>query len=151
MLKLKIPPLLYMFMMAVVMWLLDQYLPIYNLIASPWNMLGLVFITLAIVVDGVLLLQFFHINTSINPLHPDRVNSLVVTGLYRWSRNPMYLGFLLVLFGWATVLASVSPFIVLPLFMIILTVQQIIPEEIILEQKFGQEYRDYKSAVRRWI
>lgn len=151
MLKLKIPPLLYMFMMAVVMWLLDQYLPIYNLIASPWNMLGLVFITLAIVADGVLLLQFFHINTSISPLHPDRVNSLVVTGLYRWSRNPMYLGFLLVLFGWATVLASVSPFIVLPLFMIILTVQQIIPEEIILEQKFGQEYRDYKSAVRRWI
>lgn len=71
--------------------------------------------------------------------------------MYRLTRNPMYLGLLLVLVGWAIVLGSVSSFIVLPLFVVILTVQQIIPEEKVLEQKFGQQYRDYKQSVRRWL
>ncbi|MDB2705302.1 isoprenylcysteine carboxylmethyltransferase family protein [Pseudomonadota bacterium] len=151
MLKLKIPPPVYMLFMAGMMWLLDRYLPINEFISKPWDRLGFGIILLAIVTDGLSLLHFFRVRTSINPLYPEKANSLVTTGLYQWTRNPMYLGLLLVLLGWAIVLGSASPFIVLPIFTVVLTIQQIIPEEIVLEHKFGKSYRDYKQTVRRWF
>jgi len=58
---------------------------------------------------------------------------------------------LLVLTGWGIILGSLMPFFVLPIFITILTIEQIIPEEHILEQKFGQQYRDYKASVNRWL
>lgn len=151
MLKLKIPPPVYMLMMAGLMWLLNHFLPIAYIVTAPWHQFGFLVILIALFTDGFSLMQFFRAHTSINPLHPEKANRLVITGMYRLTRNPMYLGLLLVLVGWAIVLGSVSSFIVLPLFVVILTVQQIIPEEKVLEQKFGQQYRDYKQSVRRWL
>ncbi|NOQ94961.1 MAG: DUF1295 domain-containing protein [Methylophaga sp.] len=151
MLKLRIPPPIYMLMMAGLMWLLSHFLPIAQIVTAPWNQFGFLMMFIALFTDGVSLIQFFRVHTSINPLHPEKANTLVVTGMYRLTRNPMYLGLLLLLIGWAMVLGSASSFIVLPLFVVILTVQQIIPEEEVLEQKFGQQYRDYKQSVRRWL
>ena len=63
----------------------------------------------------------------------------------------MYLGMLSILLGVAFLLGSLSPFIGLPLFVLLITTQQIIPEEMTLTNKFGQEYLDYKHRVRRWL
>jgi len=149
--KLKIPPPVYMLFVAGMMWLLDCYLPINDFISMPWNRLGYGIILLAIVTDGISLVQFFRVRTSINPLQPEKANKLLTTGLYQWTRNPMYLGLLLVLLGWAIVLGSISPFIALPIFTVVLTIQQIIPEERVLEYKFGKSYREYRQSVRRWF
>ncbi len=151
MLRLKIPPPVYMLFTGSVMWLLDHYFPLLTIIPSPWNLLGLVLIVVALLTDGASLLQFIRAHTTINPLHPEKTKHLVTTGPYSYTRNPMYLGLLILLAGWGIWLGSLTPFFMLPVFAWLLTSQQIIPEERILEQKFGQAYRDYKSRVRRWF
>lgn len=151
MLKLKIPPPIYMLLAAGLMWLLDKHLPVIDLLSSPWNQLGFVFIAAAAFLDGGAVLQFFRTHTTINPLRPENAEKLVITGMYRYSRNPMYVGLLFLLIGWAILLGSLSPLILLPLFIIIMNRQQIIPEEEILESKFGQPYKDYKYSVNRWL
>lgn len=133
------------------MWLLDKYIPLYQWLEKPSNQLSLIFIGVAFTLDGWSLWLFFRAKTTFNPMNPSNTSHLVITGLYRISRNPMYLGLLLMLIGWALYLGSVSPLLVLPLFVWLLTKMQIEPEEEILIQKFGQEYKDYQRRVRRWI
>lgn len=84
-------------------------------------------------------------------MKPQNTSDLVKTGLYHYSRNPMYVGLLVILTGYAIYLGSITPFLLLPLFYWVITTQQIIPEEKILEEKFGQEYLDYKKSVKRWL
>ena len=84
-------------------------------------------------------------------MKPGSTSHLVTSGLYRYSRNPMYLGLLMMLIGWGLYLGSLSPLSMLPLFIRLLTKKQIEPEEIILMDKFGQEYKYYQQRVRRWI
>lgn len=151
MLKTKIPPPVYMLIMAYIMWLLDKFLPLYNWLNSPWNKLGLIIIGMAVVLDIWSLLLFFHSKTTPNPMKPGSTSHLVTSGLYRYSRNPMYLGLLVMLIGWGLYLGSLSPLSMLPLFIRLLTKQQIEPEEIILMDKFGPEYKDFQQRVRRWI
>lgn len=151
MLKTKVPPPVYMLIMAGMMWQLDQFLPLYHWLNSPWNKLGLIIIGMAVLLDIWSLLLFFRAKTTPNPMKPSNTSHLVTSGLYRYSRNPMYLGLLVMLIGWALYLGSLSPLLILPLFVWLLNKQQIEPEETILLDKFGQEYRDYQQRVRRWI
>jgi protein-S-isoprenylcysteine O-methyltransferase Ste14 len=150
-LQLKIPPPVYLLAFVGMMWAVNTGLPLFHLIPSPWNKLGLVLIVVAVVVDFWSLGLFFRAHTTFNPLHPERTQTLVTEGTYRYTRNPMYVGMLIILSGWGIWLGSFSPFLFLPLFMLVLTVQQIIPEEKILEQKFGGTYLDYKARVARWL
>ncbi|MGB5599733.1 MAG: isoprenylcysteine carboxylmethyltransferase family protein, partial [Thiothrix litoralis] len=94
---------------------------------------------------------FFRAHTTFNPIHPERTQALVTQGPYRYTRNPMYVGMLIILLGWSIWLGSISPFLLLPLFVWVLTKQQIIPEEKILEQTFGDAYLAYKRRVSRWL
>lgn len=151
MLKLIIPPPAYMLIFALLMWLLDRYFPIVELFQLPWNKLGFLIMACALFLDVSSLLLFFKRHTTPNPFTPEKAKTLVTTGTYHYTRNPMYVGLLILLTGWAVYLGSLIPFFLLPLFVVVLTIQQIIPEEKILEEKFGQEYLDYKSTVRRWI
>lgn len=82
---------------------------------------------------------------------PHAASSLVTGGVFYISRNPMYLGLLLILIGWALGLGTASPWIVPPVFVIVVTVLQIIPEEQALEKLFGEPYVDYRRRVARWI
>ena len=140
-----------MLLTAILMWLLDRWLPIAELIPSPWNKLGFFPVIVALFADGMSLMQFFGSKTTVNPVHPDKATRLVTTGMYKITRNPMYVGLLLFLTGWAVLLGSLSPFFMLPVFMLVITTQQIIPEEKILQEKFDQQYSDYKDSVKRWI
>ena len=76
---------------------------------------------------------------------------LVATGLYAYTRNPMYLGFLLVLLGWAVFLSSILAFLFLPAFIVYMNHFQIEPEERALATLFGQAFAAYKARARRWL
>ncbi len=151
MLENKIPPPLYGLTFLLLMWVLHRHFPVVNLIDMPWNYVGPGLILLAIVMDVGALLLFRKADTTVNPLHPQRASYLVTDGIYRFTRNPMYLGLLVILTGWAVYLGSLSPFIVLPLFVWLMTRFQITAEERALVEKFGATYLEYKDRVRRWI
>lgn len=94
---------------------------------------------------------FLVAKTTVHPTHPEETTTLVVSGLYRWSRNPMYLGLLLMLLGWGVFLGSVPALLVVPLFVVSITRSQIVFEERALAENFGDSYREYQARVRRWI
>jgi protein-S-isoprenylcysteine O-methyltransferase Ste14 len=106
-------------------------------------------IALVIVLAGVL--AFFRARTTVNPMRPIRASSLVTSGIYRFTRNPMYLGDAILLSAWAIYLGDVFMLICLPLLMEYLNQFQIRPEERQLAEKFGSAYQDYCAKVRRWI
>lgn len=151
MLKLIIPPPIYMLFFATIMWLLDNSMPIVQIIPETWQLLGLGLIVVAILLDLWSLTLFFLSHTTPNPIKPENTSELVIRGMYRFSRNPMYLGLLTMLIGWAIYLGSLIAFFILPLFVITLNIQQIKPEEEVLEKKFGEAYLAYKRRVRAWL
>ena len=103
----------------------------------------------AIAVAGVR--EFRRASTTVNPLTPAAASAMVRSGIYRHSRNPMYLGMLLVLAGWAVWLASLAAVAVLPVFVLYLNRLQIEPEERALASRFGADFEEYRRSVRRWL
>ncbi|TVU81503.1 isoprenylcysteine carboxylmethyltransferase family protein [Pseudoalteromonas neustonica] len=89
--------------------------------------------------------------TTVNPNKPDQASALVTTGVYKISRNPMYVGFAFILAGWGVWLTSLWALLCVLGFICYLTWFQIIPEERALLKIFGQGYSDYKSRVKRWL
>lgn len=104
---------------------------------------------IAVMVAGVS--AFGKSKTTINPLKPEEASSLVVSSIYTRTRNPMYLGMLLILTGIALFLGSALAFCVLPFFVLTMNLFQIIPEEEALTKLFGDQFGSYCSDVRRWI
>lgn len=95
--------------------------------------------------------EFRRARTTVNPLEPGRASSVVSSGLYRHTRNPMYLGMAVGLVGLALWPGSLAGLLVVPVFMGYLTLFQIIPEERALLARFGSGYADYCRQVRRWL
>ena len=95
--------------------------------------------------------QFRKAQTTPNPQALEEVSSLVTSGVYQYSRNPMYVGLVLILFSWALYLSHFLAFVLLPIFILYMTRFQIQPEERMLAQKFGKAYQAYKAKVRRWV
>ncbi len=151
MFQLKIPPPVYAISIAIIMWLLNKHFPLAELIQTPWNKIGLGIILIAASFDAWSLFLFLKKKTTANPMKPENTTGIVIKGLYQYSRNPMYLGLLIILFGFGLWLGSLSPFLMLPVFYWVITEMQIKPEERMLEQKFGKEYLDFKNRVRRWL
>ena len=89
--------------------------------------------------------------TTVNPLTPETSSTLVVSGIFRRTRNPMYLALLLVLIAWGIYLANLYALVITTGFILYMTCFQIKPEERALEKSFGAEFIDYKETVRRWI
>ena len=94
---------------------------------------------------------FIRARTTADPLHPEKASTLVVTGIYRYTRNPMYLGFALMLLAFVVRLSAWPAVIVVFLFVAYMNRFQISREEEALEQRFGEGARDYRRSVRRWI
>jgi len=111
----------------------------------------LIFLALgiAIAVSGVR--EFARHSTTINPLNPNQSSSVVNSGIFRLSRNPMYLGMLLVLIAWADYLDNLLGFSGAVFFMLYITRFQILPEERILLDNFGEDFQNYLNSVRRWL
>ena len=150
-LELKVPPLVLVLVLAGAMWFAAMQLPSLA-ITLPWRH-GLAVIIFGV---GILLIlaggyAFQQAKTTVNPTKPAAASSVVTSGVYRLSRNPMYVGFLLALIGWATFLSHTLPFLFLPVYVAYMNRFQISPEERALSAKFGDEYETYKQAVSRWL
>ena len=89
--------------------------------------------------------------TTTNPVEPSATSALVISGVYRLSRNPMYVGLLLMLLGWAIFLAHPLAFGFLPIFVAYMNRFQISPEEWVLSSKFGELFNFYQQSTRRWL
>lgn len=111
--------------------------------------MGAVIIGVAVVGMGVF--SFRMAKTTVNPMKPDSSSALVVSGIYRLTRNPMYLGFLWILLGWGIFLSNALAFLVLPAFVFYMNHFQIEPEERALTRLFGPAFVTYRTRVRRWI
>lgn len=147
----KIPPLVVLALFAALMWLGSRATPAtdFHLPARPVIALGLAAVGVGIAAAGVV--SFRLAKTTVNPLKPDTASSLVVAGIYRVTRNPMYLGALIVLIGWAVFLSNALALILAGTFVLYLNRFQIIPEEKALTTRFGPEFAAYCAKVRRWI
>lgn len=97
------------------------------------------------------LLAFRKARTTVNPLRPRKASVMVTGGVYRYTRNPMYVGMLLLLLAWAVHLSALRPFVGLPVFVLYIGRFQITPEERALQSLFGKAYDDYAARVRRWL
>lgn len=148
-LELKIPPLFVALIFGFLIWVMPFQVEIDNTIV-----LYIVSITLFSIGSIVSILgvwEFKKQKTTVNPMSPQESNSLVIKGIYTFTRNPMYLGFLLWLFSLGVLLRNPISLIAIVLFVIYMNMFQIIPEENILEEKFDKEYLKYKENVRRWL
>ena len=149
--ELKIPPPIYMAAFLLLMWLLKNNVPFFAWESSFFESVGMLLMAIGLLFDGWSFIGFVKSKTTVNPLKPENANKLVTDRLYRFTRNPMYLGMVFILMGWCFYLGAFSGFLLLPAFVLLLTKYQIMPEERILESIFGEEYLRYKTEVRRWI
>ncbi|QIB50236.1 isoprenylcysteine carboxylmethyltransferase family protein [Pseudomonas sp. OIL-1] len=150
-LELKVPPLVLVTLCMLLMWAISHlFAGLSSSIPGASALAGLlaaagVFIAVAGVVN------FRQARTTVDPTAPERATSIVSSGIYRSSRNPMYLGFALCLAAWAVWLENPPAFLVLPGFVLYMNRFQIRPEERMLSEKFGSEYSRYCQSVRRWF
>jgi len=150
-LELKFPPIALVLLTAVLMWGTSQVLPAFGFQVPARGVFSMSVAMAGAIVSGLGIVSFSHARTTVNPMKPDSASSLVVSGVYRWTRNPMYLGFLLVLLGWAIFLSNALAFLFLPAFILYMDRFQIEPEERALHALFGPTFAAYRSRVRRWV
>ena len=150
-LELKIPPVVQVLVTGALMWALAMVVPGLGFafafsgpLAAGLGAMGVAFALLGV-------WEFRSAGTTVDPRSPDQAASLVVGGVYRFSRNPMYVGFLLVLGAWGISLGNLASLVLLPVFVVYMNRFQIIQEERYMREKFGDAYRRYESEVRRWI
>ena len=109
----------------------------------------MIIIGLIIILSAIILFKKYQ--TTITPLNPSNATKLITDGIYKFSRNPMYLGLLLVLLGISIMINLTGGFFLIPLFILYLNLFQIVPEESAMVDLFKEEFLDYKKNVRRWI
>ena len=147
--KRTIIPLVDLFVALALMWLLQRYFPVRQYIGTPMAYAGVIPVLFGIAMAAISAGMFVKADTGLEPF--DEATTLVTGGFYRITRNPMYLGMFLMLFGVAFLLGSVSTLLPLALFVLVIRYNFVLGEERFLEAAFGQRYLDYKSEVRRWI
>ena len=150
-LELKVPPVALALIFAAAMWVVSVYTPSLTM-AIPWRSVLAVAVAAAGVAFALAAVRAFRrANTSVNPTKPEATSTVVASGVYGVSRNPMYVGLLLVLTGWAIFLCHALTFLFLPAFVAYMNRFQIAPEERALSARFGSAYATYKRSVRRWL
>ena len=150
-LELKIPPPAVALLIAGTMWGASLAAPMAYM---PEGIRVLAAMAIAIAgvataISGVI--AFRRARTTVNPLKPETSSSLVTSGIYRFTRNPMYAGLTLVLLGWAVFLPSAWTLLGPLVFVLYMTRFQIVPEERALAGLFGAIYSEYQAKVRRWV
>ena len=150
-LELRIPPPIVGLIIAGGMWTVAHLPPIVQFPRLGRLSVALVLgvIGVAVAVGGVI--SFRRAATTVSPLKPETSAALVSTGVYSFTRNPMYLGMALALVAWAVYLSSVWSLLGPVLFALYITRFQIVPEERVLDRLFGASFSAYKKRVRRWL
>ena len=148
---LRMPPVAVTGIFAVLMWSVSLFTP--SVHPPLWLRIagGLALAAMGLSVIAFAVKGFWEERTSVNPMDLDRISAFVTAGIYRVSRNPMYLGMLLCLLAFGWWLANPASLAVAVLFVPAMTRLQIIPEERALSRRFGSDYLAYCRTVRRWI
>ncbi len=150
-LELKIPPPVVAVVSGLGMWGISRVAPHLPLPAS-LRLAGCTIFVIASVFFSVAgVVSFRRARTTLNPTRPEATSSLVSSGIFRITRNPMYLGLTLFLVAWAIFLSSAVSLLGPAVFVLYVRRFQIVPEERILAELFGSEYVDYRARVRRWL
>jgi protein-S-isoprenylcysteine O-methyltransferase Ste14 len=150
-LELRIPPPVVALLVAVAMWGISLATPP---AAIPALIRVVVAISIGLAGAGIAIsgaLAFRRAKTTVSPLKPETTSSLVTSGVYRLTRNPMYVGLALALLAWAVFLSSPLALFGPLVFILYMTRFQIVPEERALSSMFGTAYSTYQAKVRRWL
>lgn len=147
----RIPPPIVALVVGVAMWGVAHAGPSWRIDATLRIAAALALIALGVGIAATGARGFRRAGTTTNPLKPETANALVVDGIYRYTRNPMYLGVTIALAGWAVYLTAPLAWLGPVVFAAYVTRFQIFPEERALATKFGAPYLDYMRRVRRWL
>ena len=146
--KKALPPT-YLVSSIIAMPILHFLCPVSRVIHFPWNLLGIAPLSIGIVLNLAADKAFKQKGTTVKPF--EESIALITTGVFRISRHPMYMGMALILLGIAVLLGSLTPYVIIPVFVILMEVVFIREEERMLEEKFGRVWLAYKKKARRWI
>ena len=149
--ELKVPPVALAVVFAVVMWAASTIFSAASFLLPGASIVAFAFAFGGGGIAAAGVSAFRQHQTTVNPMKPETTASIVTAGIYRVTRNPMYLGLALALVGWAMYLANLAALLIVPAFVAYMTRFQIKPEERALLAKFGPGFADYMTAVRRWI
>lgn len=147
----RIPPPLVGALIALAMWFAATLGPALGLTDIVRYAAATLLVVVALGFDVAGLLAFRASKTTVNPLAPEKASALVTGGVYRITRNPMYVGMVFFLFAWAVYLSALLPLLGPILFVLYITRFQILPEERVLQRLFGEVYTQYMGRVRRWL
>lgn len=147
----KIPPPLVGLFIALAMWGISTITPVILLTSTIKISLVVAFMAIGAFFDLAGVISFRMAKTTVNPLKPNTASSLVTSGIYQVTRNPMYVGFVAFLLAWASFLGSVWGLILIPLYILYIQRFQIVPEERALTALFKEEFIQYKAKVRPWL
>lgn len=150
-LELKIPPPVVAILFALLMWLVSSLGGASGIPFGYRLGIAIVVASLGVVIGFSAMAAFVRNKTTMNPTRPGATSALVTNGVFRWTRNPMYLSLVLYLLAWAVYLSNWLALLLLPLFVLYMDRFQIKPEERALSVLFGPEYASYQSRVRRWL
>jgi protein-S-isoprenylcysteine O-methyltransferase Ste14 len=146
----KIPPPVVVLVIGVFMWLVSRAAPSLHFDVPAHNWLAVVLVSVGFLTGLSGVVTFRIAKTTVDPMKP-RASSLVTWGVYAISRNPMYLGGLIMLLGWAVFLSNALAFLFLPVYVLYINRFQIAPEERALTSLFGETYVAYQARARRWL
>ena len=149
--NLRIPPVLMLVICIPLSWGLAFLLPVMSFGGAWRYAVAVAFLLIAFVILFVAVRSFHVAQTTVNPFTPDDTEQLVTTGLYRFSRNPMYVAMASILVGIAFFFGNIASFLSVVLFCCVITQLQIKPEEKVLAEMFGQSFLDYSHRTRRWM
>ena len=145
----KIPPPIVTLVFGLCIYLSKSFFPEFSF--SILSSLSIISFIVGISVLVTAIISFKNHETTVNPISIEKASSLVVTGIFKYSRNPMYLGMSFILLGLTLKYNLIGGLIFTGLFMLFITIFQIKPEETAMEKLFDQEWKDYVSNVRRWL
>ena len=151
MLEHRIPPPVVGALVAAGMWGVSTLGPQLSVRSEARYAAAAILVAAGLAFDLLGLLAFRASRTTINPLAPERASALVTGGVYRITRNPMYVGMAFLLLAWAVHLSALLPFAGIAVFVLYITRFQIRPEERVLKGLFGEQYASYAARVRRWL
>ncbi len=150
-LELKVPPLIVLAIAAGLMWANARATPQWTLLYPGRLSAAATLLLLGVAIMLIGVLAFRKASTTVDPRSPQSTSQIVRSGIYRFTRNPMYLGMLVVLIAWMVWLSNAGAVAVPIFFALYITRWQIVPEERALAEKFGAVYESYRQSVRRWV
>ena len=145
----KIPPPIVTLISGLIIFFSKSLFPEYN--SNLINVFSTIFLFLGLLVFFLAVASFKKYKTTVNPLQPSNASHLVISGIFRFTRNPMYLGMALILLSLSLKFNLLGGLIVTALFIMFITKFQIIPEEDAMLSLFQDEFETYKENTRRWI